>query len=113
MVACSHGMSVPLCQIFEVVWIGMRVGKLLQETPSMSLGCNRGWAGYSSVSRIGHECHPRQPLKRYLESGVCHIPLLVWSGDPRKGRPVTKTPPFPMVTFNRENHGEARRPRAR
>src|SRR5579864_2379477 len=30
MVACSHGMRLPLCQIFEVVWIGMRVRKLLQ-----------------------------------------------------------------------------------
>src|ERR1700692_1101271 len=30
MVACSHGMRLPLCQIFEVVWMGMRLSVLLE-----------------------------------------------------------------------------------
>src|SRR5271169_6487834 len=29
MLACSHGIRVPLCQIFEVVWMGMGLERLL------------------------------------------------------------------------------------
>src|ERR1035438_2755895 len=48
MLACSQGMRVPLCQMLVVVWMGMRVEKLLQL---------RQLRIHNRVSRIKAACH--------------------------------------------------------
>src|SRR6516225_7931658 len=97
MVACSHGMRLPLCQIFEVVWMGMSVNELLETRSGANIQAYRGCG--ATVIRPMSLDHTHG-----FDLGRSHIGC---KGVMNRAirQPCTGSPegiPLPVLRFNRE-----------